>query len=311
MRGSGFRCLYYVGDRGKQKKSGTQFVSASKTRELMKWTGRQGSGNVEDRRGMGGRVAIGGGIGGLVILLLSLFFGDGNISPEGINVNGGNETYTPTEEENQNAQFVSVVLKDTEDVWNELFQQSGSDYQEPHLVLFTGSTDSNCGFATAATGPFYCPADSKVYIDLSFYDDLGSRFGASGDFAMAYVVAHEVGHHIQHLLGTTDKVDAMRGRLSEKEMNALSVKLELQADFLAGVWAHHAQKMKSILEPGDIDEALTAANAIGDDRLQKQSQGYVVPDAFTHGTSKQRMYWFKKGFETGDLNQGDTFSEVD
>lgn len=282
----------------------------------MKWTGRQGSGNVEDRRGMGGRVAIGGGIGGLVILLLSLFFGNGDFSPQDLNnINVGDqnstEDYQPTEEENKNAEFVSVVLKDTEDVWNQVFQQNGATYQEPRLVLFTGSTDSGCGFAQAAVGPFYCPADSKVYIDLSFYDDLRERFGAPGDFAMAYVVAHEVGHHIQHLMGTTDKIDAMRGKISEKEMNALSVKLELQADFYAGLWAHHAQKMKDILEPGDIEEALNAANAIGDDKLQKQSQGYVVPDAFTHGTSKQRMYWFKKGFETGDLSQGNTFEEIE
>lgn len=281
----------------------------------MKWIGRQGSGNVEDRRGMGGRVAIGGGLGGLVILLLSLFFGNGNFSPEDVNIgNGGdagNGSYTPTEEENQNAQFVSVVLKDTEDVWHELFQEQGSDYVEPHLVMFTGSTDSGCGYASAATGPFYCPVDSKVYIDLSFYDELADRFGASGDFAMAYVVAHEVGHHVQHLLGTTDKIDAMRGRLNERQMNAMSVKLELQADFYAGVWANHAQKMNDILDPGDIEEALNAANAIGDDRLQQQSQGYVVPDAFTHGTSKQRMYWFKKGFDTGDMSEGNTFDEVD
>lgn len=278
----------------------------------MKWTGRQGSGNVEDRRGMGGRVAIGGGIGGLVILLLSLFFGNGDFSPQDINLSDQNSggDYQPTEEENRNAEFVSVVLKDTEDVWHQLFQQNGGSYQEPRLVLFTGSTDSGCGFANAAVGPFYCPVDTKVYIDLSFYDDLRERFGAPGDFAMAYVVAHEVGHHVQHLMGTTDKIDAMRGRISEKEMNALSVKLELQADFYAGVWAHHAQQMKNILEPGDIEEALNAANAIGDDKLQKESQGYVVPDAFTHGTSKQRMFWFKKGFETGDLNQGNTFEEL-
>lgn len=279
----------------------------------MKWSGRQGSGNVEDRRGMGGRVAIGGGLGGLVILLLSLFFGNGDFSSDDLDINTGtgNESYTPTEEENENAQFVSVVLKDTEDVWHALFQEQGSDYEEPHLVLFTGSTGSGCGYASAAVGPFYCPADSKVYIDLSFYDELRERFGAPGDFAMAYVVAHEVGHHVQNLLGTSAKIDAMRSRLDEKQMNALSVRLELQADFYAGVWAHHAQKMKDILEPGDIEEALNAANAIGDDRLQKEAQGYVVPDAFTHGTSKQRMYWFKKGFDTGEISQGNTFEEVD
>ncbi|HZY79912.1 MAG TPA: neutral zinc metallopeptidase [Cyclobacteriaceae bacterium] len=277
----------------------------------MKWSGRQGSGNVEDRRGMGGRVAVGGGLGGLVVLILTLLFGNGNFSPDDVNIDNDayttDQTYTPTAEENEQAEFVSVVLKDTEDVWHQLLQ----NYQEPHLVLFTQSTESGCGYASSATGPFYCPMDAKVYIDLSFYDDLRDRFGAPGDFAMAYVVAHEVGHHVQHLMGTTDKIDAMRGRLSEKEMNALSVKLELQADFYAGVWAHHAQKMKDILEEGDINEALNAANAIGDDRLQKQSQGYVVPDAFTHGTSKQRMYWFKKGFDTGDVREGNTFEEVE
>jgi predicted metalloprotease len=202
---------------------------------------------------------------------------------------------------------VSVVLKDTEDVWHTLLQQRGSDYVEPHLVLFSNSVDSGCGYASAATGPFYCPVDSKVYIDLSFYDELRDRFGAPGDFAMAYVIAHEVGHHIQNLMGTSAKVDAMRGQLNETEMNALSVKIELQADFYAGVWAHYAQEMKDIIEPGDIDEALNAANAIGDDRLQRESQGYVVPDAFTHGTSKQRMFWFKKGFDSGDIDQGNTF----
>jgi uncharacterized protein len=280
----------------------------------MKWSGRQGSGNVEDRRGMGGRVAIGGGIGGLVILLISLFFGDGTISPSDLNIDtgtSGTQEYVPSAQEDEYAQFVSVVLKDTEDVWHQILQQQGGDYQEPGLVLFTGNTESGCGYASAATGPFYCPPDSKVYIDLSFYDDLRERFGAPGDFAMAYVVAHEVGHHVQNLLGTSGQVDAMRGRLNEKQMNALSVKLELQADFYAGVWAHHAQEMKNVLEPGDIEEALGAANAIGDDRLQKRSQGYVVPDAFTHGTSEQRMYWFKKGYETGDITKGNTFDEVE
>ena len=282
----------------------------------MKWQGRSGSGNVEDRRGMGGKLAIGGGLGGVVVLLLSLLFGN-NFSEGDIQIvndalqNGQQENYTPTEEEQQQAEFVSVVLKDTEDVWHRLLQEKGSNYIEPHLVLFTGSVDSGCGYASSATGPFYCPTDSKVYIDLSFYDDLRDRFGAPGDFAMAYVIAHEVGHHVQNLLGTSGQIDAMRQRLGEKEMNALSVKLELQADFYAGVWAHHAQEMKDILEAGDIDEALNAANAIGDDRLQKQSQGYVVPDAFTHGTSKQRMYWFKKGFETGEIEQGNTFEEID
>lgn len=278
----------------------------------MQWRGREGSGNVEDRRGMGGKLAIGGGLGGVIVLILSLLFGN-NFSPGDVDIATDPATeqgsYTPSEEEKEQAEFVSVVLKDTEDVWHQLLQQEGSDYVEPHLVLFTQSVDSGCGYASSATGPFYCPLDSKVYIDLSFYDDLQNRFGAPGDFAMAYVIAHEVGHHVQNLLGTSRQVDAQRGQLSEKEMNALSVKMELQADFYAGVWAHHAQQMKGILDKGDIEEALNAANAIGDDRLQKQSQGYVVPDAFTHGTSKQRMYWFKKGFDTGDIEEGDTFNQ--
>jgi predicted metalloprotease len=280
----------------------------------MRWQGRQGSGNVEDRRGMGGKLAIGGGLGGIIVLILSLLFGDGNISPGDTEIlndgsGSGQGTYTPTDEENQKAQFVSVVLKDTEDIWNTLLQQEGVDYVEPRLVLFTSTVESGCGYASAATGPFYCPADSKVYIDLSFYDQLQQNFGAPGDFAMAYVIAHEVGHHVQNILGTHDKVNEFRSRLSEKEMNALSVKVELQADFYAGLWAHYAQEMKNVLEPGDIDEAMNAASAIGDDRLQKRSQGYVVPDAFTHGTSQQRMYWFKKGFETGDIREGNTFEE--
>jgi predicted metalloprotease len=195
-------------------------------------------------------------------------------------------------------------------VWNKLFrEQLGQDDREPTLVLFSGRDQSGCGTASAATGPFYCPADQKVYIDLSFYDQLRSRFQAPGDFAMAYVIAHEVGHHIQNQLGISGQVHEQQQQVSKAEANALSVRLELQADFLAGVWAHHAQEMKNILETGDIEEALGAANAIGDDRLQMESQGYVVPDAFTHGTSEQRMYWFKKGFQTGDINQGDTFKE--
>ncbi len=273
----------------------------------MRWIGRQQSGNVEDRRGMGGKLAIGGGAGGLIIVIISLLLGQNPL--DYINVGGSQAYEQPTsEEQNQQAEFVRVVLKDTEDVWNKLFQEKGETYQEPVLVLFSGSDQSGCGMASSATGPFYCPLDSKVYIDLSFYDDLQNRFGAPGDFAMAYVVAHEVGHHVQHLWGITDKVHSQRERLSEEENNRLSVKLELQADFLAGVWAHHANKLNQILEPGDIEEALQAANAIGDDRLQKQSQGHVVPDAFTHGTSEQRMHWFKKGYETGDIDQGDTFS---
>ncbi len=281
----------------------------------MRWQGRQGSGNVEDRRGRGG-LAIGGGIGGIIVLVLSLLFG-GNPS-DILNGGGGGQPAAEqgtgasgnTAAQDEQGQFVSVVLKDTEDVWNKLFrEQLGQDYREPTLVLFSGRDQSGCGTATSATGPFYCPADQKVYIDLSFYDQLRSRFKAPGDFAMAYVVAHEVGHHIQNQLGISGQVHEQQQRLGKAEANALSVRLELQADFLAGVWAHHAQEMKNILETGDIEEALGAANAIGDDRLQMESQGYVVPDAFTHGTSEQRMYWFKKGFQTGDINQGDTFKE--
>jgi len=279
----------------------------------MRWRGRQGSGNVDDRRGMGGKLAIGGGIGGVIILILSLLLG---VNPlENINVQDlgdalQNQQGTTSPEDNENAQFVSVVLKDTETVWGTIFSERNEQYIEPQLVLFSGSDQSGCGFASAATGPFYCPADSKVYIDLSFYDELQSRFDAPGDFAMAYVIAHEVGHHVQHLMGISDQVHTAQQRLSEKETNELSVKLELQADFYAGVWAHYAQQM-DILDPGDIDEALRAANAIGDDRLQKQTQGYVVPDSFTHGTSEQRMYWFKKGYESGDIEEGDTFGEIE
>lgn len=280
----------------------------------MQWMGRKQSGNVEDRRGFGGGgLAIGGGVGGIVIMLIISFL-TGKNPMDMINSGGDqqavNQTQQTTPEEDAKAQFVSVVLQDTEDVWNKIFADQGKDYPEPTLVLFTGQSQSGCGFASSAVGPFYCPADQKVYIDLSFYDDLKTRFGAPGDFAMAYVVAHEVGHHVQRVLGITNQLDEARGRLSEKEVNALSVKLELQADFFAGVWAHYEQNVKNILDKGDIEEALNAANAIGDDNLQKKSQGHVVPDAFTHGTSEQRMYWFKKGFETGDINEGDTFSEL-
>jgi hypothetical protein len=277
----------------------------------MRWIGRQGSGNVEDRRGMGGGgLAVGGGIGGIIVLVISMLLGYNPL--DGVNGNQTQVQQSPaaTQAEDQQAQFVSVVLRETESVWNAIFQEEfGEDYIEPKLVLFTQTNQSGCGFASAATGPFYCPLDRKVYIDLSFYDQLSSRFGASGDFAMAYVVAHEVGHHIQNLLGTSGKVHEARQRLSEREGNRLSVALELQADFYAGVWAHHTQKREDILEEGDIEEALRAANAIGDDKLQKQSQGYVVPDAFTHGTSEQRMYWFKRGYETGDIRAGNTFEE--
>jgi predicted metalloprotease len=213
---------------------------------------------------------------------------------------------TNPEEENLR-KFVSVVLADTEDVWHELFQRTGRQYRDPKLVLFTGQVRSACGMAGAVAGPFYCPRDEKLYIDLSFYRQLKERFHAPGDFAQAYVIAHEVGHHVQNLLGTSDKVQALQGRVSEADANRLSVRLELQADFYAGVWAHYAQKRR-ILDPGDVEEALQAASAIGDDRLQQESRGYVVPDSFTHGTSEQRSHWFQRGLETGDIRQGDTFS---
>ncbi len=204
--------------------------------------------------------------------------------------------------------FVSTVLKDIEDVWQARFQEMGKTYVKPKLVLFSGQTESACGYASAASGPFYCPGDSKVYIDLLFFEDMQRELNAPGDFALAYVIAHEIGHHVQNLLGINDQVMARRGRMSEKEFNKLSVRMELQADFLAGVWAHYANQEGNFLEQGDIEEGLNAASAVGDDRIMKQSQGYVVPDAFTHGTSEQRVRWFRKGFETGDIRQGDTFN---
>lgn len=279
----------------------------------MLWQGRRQSSNVDDRRGIGaGGLAIGGGVIGVIALIINLLMGgDPSQIPELMPQQQQSQPMSPeqTAADDERAQFVKVVLAETEDVWNEIFQkQSNQDYPEPTLVLFRDMVQSGCGNASAASGPFYCPADQKLYIDLSFYEELQSRFNAPGDFAMAYVVAHEVGHHIQRILGTTDKMAAERQRMSEREYNKLSVKLELQADFFAGVWAHFANRAK-ILEQGDIQEALNAANAIGDDRLQRQAQGTVVPDAFTHGTSEQRMYWFKKGFETGDPSQGNTFSD--
>lgn len=282
----------------------------------MLWKGRRQSTNVDDRRGIsGGGLAAGGGVIGLIIYLAYTFLSGGNVDPsqlpQGLPGTGSQTEMSPEEKaaDDERAEFVKVVMADTEDVWDKLYTGSGESYQKPTLVLFRDGVQSACGNASAAVGPFYCPGDHQVYIDLSFYKDLQTRFNAPGDFAMAYVVAHEVGHHIQTLNGTSEKMARMRAQSSEKEYNRYSVKMELQADFLAGVWAHHAQKMKGILESGDIEEALNAANAIGDDRLQKESQGRVVPDAFTHGTSAQRMYWFKKGFETGDMRQGDTFND--
>jgi hypothetical protein len=279
-------------------------------RKNMRWTGRRGSSNVEDRRGMGGgRMALGGGLGTIVILLIVWFMGGDPAQVSGLLEQGGGQPVETSAAEDEMAQFVSVVLADTEEVWNAIFQQSGQTYREPKLVLFRGEVQSACGFASAASGPFYCPGDEKIYIDLSFCDVLRDRFGAQGDFAIAYVIAHEVGHHVQKQLGILEEVQSSRTRMSQTEANALTVKLELQADFLAGLWAHHADRMMDILETGDIDEALRAAAAVGDDNIQMKSQGRIVPDDFTHGTSKQRMYWFRKGWETGDLAQGDTFKK--
>jgi predicted metalloprotease len=275
----------------------------------MLWQGRRESGNVDDRRGMGGGLVAGGGIGAVIIGLLYFLLGG---DPSEINnqpLRQQTQTSAPrSEREERLASFSKVVLADTEDVWGEIFRENNSTYSEPTLVLFTGQTQSGCGFSSAATGPFYCPGDQKVYIDLSFFDELESRFGASGEFAKAYVIAHEVGHHIQNLMGTFDRVDEQQRALGKAAANRLSVNVELQADFYAGVWANRAQRMKQILEEGDIESALSAANAIGDDRLQQQTQGHVVPDAFTHGTSQQRMFWFKKGYQTGDIRQGNTFA---
>ena len=280
----------------------------------MRWkTGRRSS-HVEDRRGTrAGGGLFKGGIGTVVIALgLAYFLG---VDPrimlqlgEAVAPSGGTETdYQPTAKEQEQADFVSVVLADTEDTWGAIFRQSGYKYEEPNLVLFTGQVNSACGMASAAMGPFYCPGDKKVYIDLAFFDDLKSRHGASGDFAQAYVIAHEVGHHVQNLLGTSTQVRKAQRGLGKAGGNELSVKLELQADCFAGLWGNHADRSRQVLEQGDIEEALNAASAIGDDRLQKEAQGYVVPESFTHGTSKQRAHWFRKGIESGDVADCDTF----
>lgn len=279
----------------------------------MRLDGERESSNVDDRRGLsrGGGIAIGGGLIGVVFLIIKLLSG-GDVSQDiQQQAQGQQQQMTPEEKaaDDERAKFVGKVLALTEDVWDSMFAASGRQYVKPTLVLFRNSVESACGMASAASGPFYCPGDQEVYIDLAFYEELENRFQAPGDFAEAYVIAHEIGHHVQKLLGISDKMDRLRQQLSGGEYNKYSVMLELQADFFAGVWAHHAQQMKNILERGDIDEALNAANAIGDDRLQKQTQGYIVPESFTHGTSQQRMYWFKKGFDTGDMNQGDTFRD--
>jgi predicted metalloprotease len=284
----------------------------------MRWQDSRRSDNVEDRRGIPAGVAIGGGIGTLIIVLIATFLGAdprqvANLiqnnqqaapAPGGAPVPGD-----PAEEERKD--FVSAVLGDTEDVWDDIFKGMRKQYVKPKLVLFRGGVQSACGQASSAVGPFYCPADQKVYLDLGFFQELKEKFRAPGDFAEAYVVAHEVGHHVQNLLGISDKVHTLQSRTDKAGANELSVRLELQADFFAGVWANHAQRMKPILESGDVESGIRAATAIGDDKLQMEAQGYVVPDSFTHGTSKQRVRWFTKGLQTGDINQGDTFSAED
>jgi predicted metalloprotease len=298
----------------------------------MKWKGRRKSSNVDDRRGQSESRGIGGGLGkslnpmllsflfkflfskkGLIVVAIvlgiSYFTGTNPVSFIGNLLSGNsnqteNKNYKGSAKENELAAFSATILANTEDVWNQILP----NYREPTLVLFTNAVSSACGSASSATGPFYCPGDEKLYIDLSFFQEMETKLNAPGDFAQAYVIAHEVGHHIQNLMGTTDKMQQLRGKVSQKEYNQFSVKLELQADFFAGVWAHHSEKMGQIMENGDLQEALDAAFAIGDDRLQKQATGSVVPDSFTHGTSAQRMRWFTKGFKTGDINQGDTFN---
>ncbi|PYM20483.1 MAG: flagellar biosynthesis protein FlgM [Candidatus Rokuibacteriota bacterium] len=275
----------------------------------MRWTGGRRSDNIEDRRGMGGGTLIaGGGIGSIVLVLLALFFGfdPGSILQTDQPSVPSAQAPAGSPAQDDLREFVSVVLADTEDTWRELFERMGRQYREPKLVLFTSAVESACGMAGAAVGPFYCPSDQKLYLDLSFFRALRDRFRAPGDFAQAYVIAHEVGHHVQTLLGITEKVAPSRQR-GGAQGNAASVRVELQADCLAGIWAHHAKQARDILEEGDLEEALNAASAIGDDRLQRQAQGRVAPETFTHGSSRQRVHWFGRGFETGELRQCDTF----
>lgn len=284
----------------------------------MKWQGRRESSNMEDRRSIsGGKIAIGGGAIGIIILLINMFMG-GDSSQL---LNGIQEQLQQQATQNESAgkplsaedeamgKFVAVVQADTEEVWSKIFQENGMTYKEPKLVLFRNAVETACGGASSASGPFYCPEDQKVYMDLVFFEELKNRFGAEGgDFAIAYVIAHEIGHHVQTLLGTSSKVRELQQGMSEKEANKLSVALELQADFYAGLWTHYSEKQNAMLEEGDIDEALSAANAVGDDAIQSKTQGQIVPDSFTHGTSEQRKYWFNLGFKSGDIKQGDTFA---
>ena len=279
----------------------------------MKWLGRRESSNVDDRRSSsGGKFFVGGTIG--VIILVIKFFMDGDPTQLIQQIDQQNTQTTEVVNDsldNTMAKFVAVVLADNEDVWNKIFAENGLQYQEPKLVLFRGATESGCGNASSSIGPFYCPADKRVYIDLSFMDELKTRFGAQGgDFALAYVIGHEVGHHVQNLLGTSAKTEELQAQSNQTKANKLSVALELQADFYAGVWTYHNQQMKNILEQGDIEEALSAASAVGDDAIQQKTQGTIVPDAFTHGSSTERMYWFKRGYQTGDIRKGNTFAKL-
>jgi predicted metalloprotease len=285
----------------------------------MKWIGRRQSDNVEDRRGMssGGKTVLGGGVIVIIILLVNAFGGENAqmITPILEQFNQQQTTQTEsralTEAEKTEGEFVKTLLADNEDVWNQIFKESGLTFEAPKLILFSGQVDTACGGASSASGPFYCPGDKTIYMDMSFFEELRTKFGAKGgDFAIAYVMAHEFGHHIQTLLGTSGKVRQLQENKNETEGNKLSVALELQADFYAGLWTHYNENKNAMLEEGDIEEALSAANAVGDDAIQKKMQGQVVPDSFTHGTSQQRMYWFNRGFESGDIKKGDTFSEV-
>lgn len=285
----------------------------------MKWTGRRQSDNMEDRRGMssGGKTIVGGGIIGIIILLLNLFGGENAqmLTPILEQMNQGQSAPTEqralTDTEIEEGKFIKTILADNEDVWSKIFQENNMQFQNPKLVLFTDAIETACGNATSASGPFYCPSDQKVYMDLAFFEELKTRFGAQGgDFATAYVIAHEIGHHVQTLLGTSNKMRQMQEGKIQAEANKLSVALELQADFYAGVWTHYNQKMNNFLEEGDIDEALSAAHAVGDDAIQAKIQGHIVPESFTHGTSAQRKAWFMKGYKTGDIKQGNTFDEI-
>ena len=285
----------------------------------MKWIGRRQSDNVDDRRGMsgGGKTLIGGGVLGIVILLLNAFGGEngqmiGNILQQTQGQAAPTEERALTPEEVKEGEFVKTLLADNEDVWAKIFQENNLEFEAPKLVLFSGQVQTACGGASSASGPFYCPGDRVIYMDMTFFEELRTKFGAEGgDFAVAYVLAHEYGHHIQTLLGTSTKMRQAQQGKSEAEANKLSVALELQADFYAGLWTHYNENKNAMLEPGDIEEALSAANAVGDDAIQKKMQGQVVPDSFTHGTSEQRMYWFNRGFKTGDIRQGNTFAELD